>query len=249
MRRSLPQVAVFLCVGYLLHAQESQSIERAMARFIAALNNLDRAEISTLFAENATMFSPSPAERIEGAQFGMAWREQLEALRRRSSKTGLPYLNVQPQQMRIDRVSQDVAIVSFHLKNGSRVDRRTFVWRHFSDGWKIVHLHASTAKPHLKSWRPYRVIRQNWSTLQWGKGTLRNEVQTPLTRPNDFTNMPYAAKAFTELRGLDLYCDAGVRRALLSIDLAHASGRSDGASHVTRQCWLRPLGCASESNV
>ena len=145
MRRSLQQVAVFLCVGYLLRAQEVQSIESAMARFLAALNDLDWTEMSTVFAENANIFSPSPAERIEGAQVGMAWREQFEALRRRSSKTGPPYLNVQPQQMRIDRVSQDVAIVSFHLKNGPRVDRRTLVWRRFSDGWKIVHLHASTA--------------------------------------------------------------------------------------------------------
>jgi hypothetical protein len=96
---------------------------------------------------------------------------------------------------------------------------------------------SSTIVPLLQSLPP---------TVPGGRG---RESRTPLTRPNDFTNMPYAAKVFTELRGLDLYCGAGVRRALRSIDLADASGRSDGTSHVIRQFWLRPLGCASEPNV
>jgi ketosteroid isomerase-like protein len=145
MRRRLPHIALLFGIGCLLNAQESQSVERAMARFFVALNNLDWPGMSTLFAEDATMFSPSPTERIEGSRVRVAWREQFESLRRRSSKSGPPYLDVQPQQMRIDRLSEDVAVVSFHLKNGTRIDRRTFVWKLFSGGWKIVHLHASTA--------------------------------------------------------------------------------------------------------
>src|SRR5215472_410069 len=126
MRRSAAQLALWFCFGSLLLGQEAPSIERAMARFLVALNNLDWSAMSTLFDENATMFSPSPAERIEGSRVGLAWREQFESIRRRSQRSGPPYLDVQPQQMRIDRVSPDIAVVSFHLKNDTRVDRRTF---------------------------------------------------------------------------------------------------------------------------
>jgi ketosteroid isomerase-like protein len=115
-----------------------------MNRFLVALNNLDLSAMSTLYDENATTFSPSRAERIEGSAVAVAMREQFDSIRSRSQKSGPSYLNVQPQQMRIDRISPDVAVVSFHLKNDTGVGRRTLVWKRFSDGWKIVHLHAST---------------------------------------------------------------------------------------------------------
>jgi len=143
MRRSFAQLALWFCFSGLLLAQDAP-IEKAMARFLVALNNLDLSVMLTLYDENATKFSPSRAERIEGSAVGLAIREQFEHIRRGSQKSGPPYLNVQPQQMRIDRVSQDVAVVSFHLKNETGVGRRTLVWKRFSDGWKIVHLHAST---------------------------------------------------------------------------------------------------------
>lgn len=144
MRRSSARLPLWLCFSSLLFAQEPASIEKAMDRFLVALNNLDLSVMGTLYDEHATTFSPSRAERIEDSAVGLAIREQFESIRNRSQKSGPPYLDVKPQQMGIDRISQDVAVVSFHLKNETGVGRRTLVWKRFSDGWKIVHLHAST---------------------------------------------------------------------------------------------------------
>ena len=121
-------------------------VERAMSEFVTALNNLDWRTVSGFFDANATMFSPTIPERIEGSQLEAGWRKALENLRSRSTKLAPPYLDVKPQGMRIDQLSDDIAVVTFRLPSPTGVGLRTFIWKRFSDRWKIVHQHASSVE-------------------------------------------------------------------------------------------------------
>lgn len=38
----------------------------------------------------------------------------------------------------------DVVVVSFHMRDGSEIARRTVVLRKTSSGWRVVHIHASS---------------------------------------------------------------------------------------------------------
>jgi hypothetical protein len=52
-------------------------------------------------------------------------------------------MNLQPQDLQVQILSRDVGLASFHLVDGATISRRTIVFKLTSDGWKIVHLHAS----------------------------------------------------------------------------------------------------------
>lgn len=52
-------------------------------------------------------------------------------------------MSLNPLDLRVEKLSEDVVLVTFHLVDGSTVNRRTLVFKQESDGWKIVHIHAS----------------------------------------------------------------------------------------------------------
>jgi hypothetical protein len=53
-------------------------------------------------------------------------------------------MDVQPRDLRIQMLTADVAIATFHLDDRpGMLNRRTIMWQHFNPGWKIVHIHAS----------------------------------------------------------------------------------------------------------
>jgi hypothetical protein len=60
-----------------------------------------------------------------------------------SGRTSPPYTSLNPLDLRVEKLSEDVALVAFHLVDDNTVNRRTLVFKREPNGWKIVHIHAS----------------------------------------------------------------------------------------------------------
>jgi ketosteroid isomerase-like protein len=129
------------------HAPTDQkAIEQALTVFAKAFDDLDWPAFRACFASDATVFYPVPqlAKRVDSAtQFSQAWLAVFAEIKKNSGRTTPPYMDLQPRDVRIDVLSPDVAIATFHLVRDNAVSRRTLVWKKFPEGWKIVHLHAS----------------------------------------------------------------------------------------------------------
>lgn len=116
---------------------DCDTVEQALATFIAAFNDLDRARMETCFLDDAPVFFPWGGHRRVGF-----WADQFDAWR--IERTGPPYLNIQPADLQIQRF-EDAAVVTFHLEHDpDSLARRTLVLCRTAAGWKIAHLHAST---------------------------------------------------------------------------------------------------------
>ena len=119
-----------------------------MSRFLKAFNDYDLPMFWVFFDSEATVFFPetpnaiSP-KRLKGSDVEAAWRALFETGKKISGRTTPPYKNTTAQDLLVDHVSNDVAVVTFHLGTDASIGRRTFVWKHSPSGWKIVHLHAS----------------------------------------------------------------------------------------------------------
>ena len=113
------------------------TVEQALATFVDAFNDLDRARMAACFLDDAPIFFPWGGHRTVGF-----WTEQFEAWR--VERDGPPYLNLQPSDLLIQRHG-DAAVVTFHLEHDPEtLGRRTLVLVQTPAGWKIAHLHAST---------------------------------------------------------------------------------------------------------
>jgi len=114
----------------------------AASAFLEAFNALNSARFDSFFAEDATMFFPDgpfPRERVEGkAAVTAAFRAFFEAARAR----GATRLNIRPQEMSVQDYGR-FAVVSFHLRGGANLGRRSLVLRRDGRDWRIVHFHAS----------------------------------------------------------------------------------------------------------
>ena len=121
-------------------------IKQTLAAFLTSFENLDWPNFRTFFVPDATMFHPAaPNEkRIDSPQeFEKAWLGVFARIRKNSGRNSAPFMSLQPQDLKIQIVSPGVAVVSFHLSEAHVLSRRTIVFRHGADGWKIVHIHAS----------------------------------------------------------------------------------------------------------
>lgn len=109
-----------------------------MREWLDALNSLDEARVVDAFADDATAFFPTAKnERVDGkAAIAAVFHDYFAA---NTKKT-----NIVAEDLRVQQRG-DLAIVTFNVHNPSSVSRRTFVWRHESRGWRILHLHASNA--------------------------------------------------------------------------------------------------------
>ena len=96
-----------------------------------------------MFAPLQGIAPSTSARRLTGNEAEAMWRQVFSAVRERSGRNAPPYQNIQPQDLLIEMAGDSAAVVTFHLGDDSRVSRRTLVWKKTSDGWKIVHLHAS----------------------------------------------------------------------------------------------------------
>jgi ketosteroid isomerase-like protein len=118
-------------------------VQKALARFVQAFDDLDWETFRLAFDDNATVFYPRAfPERATGrAEFEKTFKTVFEQIR--SGKSAPPYMDIQPKEMKI-QLFGNVAIATFHLDDRAGfVNRRTIVLNKSQSGWKIVHLHAS----------------------------------------------------------------------------------------------------------
>ena len=123
------------------------SIEDALSAFITAFENLDWQKFRACFSTNATIFHPSAPNirRVESPdQFERVWLDVFEGIKKESGRTSPPYMNLRPLDLRVENLSENVALATFHLSDDGTLGRRTIVFKREPDGWKIVHIHAST---------------------------------------------------------------------------------------------------------
>ena len=69
--------------------------------------------------------------------------EVFERIKKNSGRSTPPYMDLRAQDLRIERLSEDVALVTFHILDGKKFDRRTLVMKRDRGSWEIVHIHAS----------------------------------------------------------------------------------------------------------
>lgn len=121
-------------------------VEKANARFLHAFENLDMPAFIRCFAEDATVFFPvpEPPQRFDGKEAVRAHFEQVfAAIRKSSSSSAPPYHQLVPQDLAVQVIAPDAAVVSFTLRNAERIARRTLVFKKINGDWLILHLHAS----------------------------------------------------------------------------------------------------------
>lgn len=126
----------------------SPDVQKAVDAFIEAFNNLDWEKFRLGFTDDATVFFPFPQvpRRANGrAEVEAVFKRFFDEGRKRKSSP--PYLNIQPKDVKIQRL-KDAAIVTFHLEGDDAIGRRTVVFQKQKGKWLIAHLSASSvAKP------------------------------------------------------------------------------------------------------
>ena len=126
-------------------ASDQQEIEQATTHFLTSFENLDMPAFLACFADDATAFfpAPEPPERVTGkAAIRSRFQLVFDAIRKGAS-AGPPYHRLEPQDLQIQSLSAETAVVSFHLRNSERIARRTLVMKKMRSTWLIAHLHAS----------------------------------------------------------------------------------------------------------
>jgi ketosteroid isomerase-like protein len=127
-------------------ASETTAVQDALTTFLRAFDNLDWPAFRACFASDVTMFHPAApnVKRVDTPEeFEKAWLGVFARIKKTSGRNSPPYMNLQPKDLKIQLLSQQIALVTFHLLEGHTVSRRTILLRKSDDGWKIVHIHAS----------------------------------------------------------------------------------------------------------
>ena len=90
-----------------------------MDSFIRAFEALDWPAFRACFAEGATVFHPAPPHvlRTDSPEsFERGWAAVFERIRRDSGRTAPPYFTLAPKDVRIQLLSEKVALVTFHAQ-------------------------------------------------------------------------------------------------------------------------------------
>lgn len=123
--------------------------EAAVRAFLTAFENLEWDAFASYFAEDATAFfpTPEPPRRFDGkAAIEGQFRRVFHAIRQDSRADGPPFHKLEPVDLRIETPGNNVAVATFLLVNEQRIARRTLILRRSAEGWRIIHLHASTVR-------------------------------------------------------------------------------------------------------
>jgi ketosteroid isomerase-like protein len=128
-------------------------IETFTRKFLRAFENLDMQQFIACFADNATVFfpRPEPPERVDSKQAIQQRFERVFASIRSTAKSGPPFHHLAPEDLTIQMMPGQTAVVSFHLRDSERIARRTLVLINTNGEWRILHLHASNAPIEPKS--------------------------------------------------------------------------------------------------
>jgi ketosteroid isomerase-like protein len=121
-------------------------IRAFLQKFLMSFDNLDWPAFQECFSDSATVFHPAPPNlrRTDSrTQFEKAWLGVFERIKRESGRSSPPFLELKPEDLQIENLATEVALVTFHLTKGSVLSRRTLVLKKYPSGWKIVHIHAS----------------------------------------------------------------------------------------------------------
>jgi hypothetical protein len=125
-------------------ARDTTEVLAAARSFLTAFNRLDWEPFHGSFHPSATVFQPfgEPFRNDGREEVATFFRSFFERVR--AAREGPPYLDIQPEDLRIDALGE-AAVVTFHLPGEEEVGRRTLVFgRHAPDApWRIAHLHAS----------------------------------------------------------------------------------------------------------
>jgi ketosteroid isomerase-like protein len=116
--------------------------QSALQGFLQAFAQFQLDDMMAWWADDATAFFPAEhqRERLSGKAAVRAAFAQLIA---RQQTAGMTQLTIHTEDLQ-EQEAGDVVVISFHLR-GEPLCRRTFVLRHSSHGWHILHLHASNA--------------------------------------------------------------------------------------------------------
>lgn len=124
---------------------DSTSVHVALKHFLTAFENLDWETFRMSFDDRATVFFPlpEPPERFEGrAAYEARFRLVFNQIRK-SASNGPPFHRLNPENLQIEGLGSQAALVTFHLRNSERIARRTIVFQKVDGVWRIWHLHAS----------------------------------------------------------------------------------------------------------
>jgi len=130
-------------------SDDRHEVEKAVAHWLDIFEKLDMPVFIERFTDDATIFFPSfvPApempERVAGKAAVRSSFEQVFAAIRKAASGGPPYHRLQPEDLQVQLLGADSAVVTFHLRNSERIARRTLVMRKVQGTWLIAHLHAS----------------------------------------------------------------------------------------------------------
>jgi ketosteroid isomerase-like protein len=126
-------------VNFVLALALSAQVTAATQHFLTAFENLDWQEFRSSFADDACVFFPrpdTPELQCGREAYEKQWRRVFD-----EEKKGKLVLS--PEDLRVQMLGEDAAVVTFHLRNPQRIARRSFVFRRIAGEWKIAHLHAS----------------------------------------------------------------------------------------------------------
>jgi ketosteroid isomerase-like protein len=113
-----------------------------LAEFLSAFSHFDLDAMLACFAPEATAFFPVEHQRtrLEGKD---AISAAFSAAVNRVRSRGASSLSLAAENLIVQQYG-DTAVATFHLRS-DHLSRRTVVMRRDTEGWRIVHLHASNA--------------------------------------------------------------------------------------------------------
>jgi len=143
----------FACATEPNESSDRAAIETLTRTFLRAFEDLDMQQFIACFADNATVFfpMPEPPERVDGKQAIEERFERVFSSIRNTAKSGPPFQHLAPENLKIQMMSGQSAVVSFQLRNSERIGRRTLVLIETNGQWFILHLHASNDPIRSKS--------------------------------------------------------------------------------------------------
>jgi ketosteroid isomerase-like protein len=144
MKKVLALLLVSACTAFSQNRNPEPKLRQTLSQFVQAFDNLEWEHFTGFFADDATMFQPRkfPRRAENKTEIETEFRQIFDSIR--GSQTKPPYMDLQPRDLRVQMLTPDVAIVTFHLDDRPGVlNRRTLVWQRFKSAWKIVHIHAS----------------------------------------------------------------------------------------------------------